>query len=89
MSNYTGPERRRDAPGTPPTVGYAPAGDRTRDQFKAIIRWALTLSSFAMLAFAAMTFFGVLPFPAWISMLFLAVAAIDLVIAYVVFGASK
>lgn len=89
MSNYSGPERRRDATGTPPAVDYAPPGDRTKDQFKAIIRWALTLSSVAMITFAVLTFAGVLPFPAWISMLFVAVAAIDVVIAYVVFGPKK
>ena len=87
MSNYTGPERRRDAPGTPPAVDYAPPADRTKEQFKAIIRWALTLSSLAMLTFAALTYFAVLPLPTWSAMLFVAVAAIDLVIGHVVFSA--
>ena len=90
MSNYTGPERRRDATtGTPPAVDYAPPGDRTKDQFKAILRWALTLSSLAMLAFAALTYFQVLAFPQWTALIFVAVAAMDLVIGLVVFGPSK
>lgn len=84
MSNYTGPERRKNPT---PTETSTPLDQRTKDQFKAIVRWGMTLSSFAMLAFAGLTFAGVLPFPQWTALLFVSVAAIDLVIAYVVFSA--
>ena len=78
MSNYTGPDRR--------TTPDRRSAEETNAQFKAILRWALTLSSVAMLVFAGLTYFGVLPFPAWSAFIFVAVAAIDLCIAYVVFG---
>lgn len=83
MANYTGPERSRD------DAISAPVDARTQDQFKAIIRWGLTLSSVAMTVFAALTYFGVLPFPRWTAFMFIAVAAIDTVIAFVVFGPAK
>lgn len=53
--------------------------------FKPAIRWMLTLSSVAMIIFAGLTFAKVLPLPGYIGGLFLAVAAIDLIIGYVVF----
>ena len=83
MTNYTGPERRKDE------AVSAPIDARTADGFKAIVRWSLTLSSLAMLCFAGLTFAGVLPFPAWTASLFVAVAAIDTCIAFVVFGPTK
>ena len=96
MANHTGPDRRaddrratadrREDGRATPDEATTPVDERTREQFKGIIRWALTLSSLAMITFAAMTYFGALPFPRWIAFLFVAVAAIDVCIAYVVFG---
>ena len=53
---------------------------------KPVLRWSLTLSSVAMLVFSGLTFAQVLPLPNVIGYLFIAIAAVDLVIAYVVFG---
>jgi hypothetical protein len=53
---------------------------------KPVLRWSLTLSSVAMLVFAGLTFAQVLPFPNLIGYLFIAIAAVDLMIAYTVFG---
>jgi hypothetical protein len=58
---------------------------KTQD-IKPVLRWSLTLSSVAMLAFAGLTFAQVLPFPNLIGYLFIAIAAVDLLIAFVVFG---
>lgn len=64
-----------------------PAGSDVKNpDIKPVIRWSLTLSSVAMLIFAGLTFGGVLPFPAVIGYLFIAIAAVDVMIAYVVFG---
>ncbi len=57
-----------------------------KQDIKPVLRWPLTLSSVAMLVFAALTFAHVLPFPNMIGYLFMAIAAVDLVIAFVVFG---
>lgn len=65
-------------------VEYA-TGAKNPD-IKPVLRWSLTLSSLAMLAFAGLSFAHVLPFPPLIGYLFVAIALVDLVIAYVVFG---
>lgn len=55
----------------------------------AVIRYTLTLSALAMLAMAALTFFQVLPFPRWISIMFLMVAFADVLIGMVILGSRR
>jgi hypothetical protein len=52
---------------------------------KPVLRWSLTLSSVAMLAFAGLTFAGVMHFPMMVGYIFVAVAIADLAVAYTVF----
>lgn len=62
-----------------PTEEGAPASVRS------VIRYALVLSAVAMIAMAGLTFAGLMPFAPWIGMLFLIVAAFDLLIGFAVF----
>ena len=66
----------------PPTID---GGRSTPPNVNTIIRYALMMSSFAMLFMAGLTFTGRMPFAPWIGSLFVAVAVIDLVIGFVVF----
>lgn len=58
-----------------------PAGPTPR----AFIRLVLALSSVAMVVFGALTLAGVIGLPPFLGYLFLAVAAIDLIVGFVVF----
>lgn len=58
---------------------------KNRDEIKPVLRWSLTLSGVAMLAFAGLTFAGVMNFPMIVGYIFVAVAFADLVVAYTVF----
>ena len=51
-----------------------------------VVRLVLTVSSIAMLIAAVLVFLGVLPMPTVIGYLFSAIAVVDMVIAWVVFG---
>ena len=53
---------------------------------KPIVRLVLSLSSVAMLVAAGLVFAGLLPMPVLIGYLFVAIALVDITIAYVVFG---
>lgn len=81
------PDEQNLAAGRGRPLDYGTADKR--DAFKAVLRWGLTLSSLAMLAFAGLTFFAVLPFPQWTALIFVAVAAMDLAVAFVVFGSKS
>lgn len=52
---------------------------------KAVIRYSLTLSGIAMVIFAGLTFSGIIGLPPLVGYLFLAVAAMDVLIAQIVF----
>lgn len=81
MSSKASAQRNQKASPAAAQAGAPPATN-----LKPVLRWSLTLSSLAMLAFAVLTFAGVLPFQSVIGYLFLVIAAVDLLIAYVVFG---
>lgn len=53
---------------------------------KAFLRLVLTISSGVMIVFAGLTLAGVVGLPPWTGWLFLAVAAMDLLIGYVALG---
>ena len=58
---------------------------RKQDDIKPVLRWSLTLSAIAMLAFAGLTFGGVMKFGPMVGYIFVAVALADLCVAYTVF----
>jgi hypothetical protein len=60
-------------------------GKKNPENIKPVLRWSLTLSAIAMLAFAGLTFAGVMKFPMMIGYIFVAVAVADLAVAYTVF----
>lgn len=60
-------------------------GQKTADNTRPMIRRALILSSVAMLAFAGLTFAGVMRFPTVVGYAFVAVALADLLVAFTVF----
>ena len=51
---------------------------RNPESIKPVLRWSLTLSAIAMLAFAGLTFAGVMNFPLIVGYVFVAVAVADL-----------
>lgn len=71
-------------------IDYEPADPAsTPPGLLAGIRYALVLTSLAMIVMAALTAAGRMPFPRWVSVMFLAVAASDLLIGWTVFSGRK